>query len=119
MQDKRKLERKNFIYDIEVLDRGKPVDETGDFSIIGDLAEITVEGVMLVTDDPVKENAEFHMRVPLPEEINGKNEIDFVAESIRCNKTIHETIFTTGFRITKLDENNRSVIVQFIEEFAV
>ncbi len=119
MQEKRKLERKNFIYDIEVLDRGKPVDETGDFPVIGDMADITVEGVMLVTDDPVEESAEFHMRVPLPEEINGKNEIDFVAESICCNKTIHETIFTTGFRITKVDESNRSVILRFIEEFAV
>lgn len=119
MEEKRKLERKNFIYDIEVQDRSKPVDETGEYPALGDLADITVEGVMLVTDDPVEEKSLFELRVVLPEEMEGLREIDFEAESIRCSGTIHETIFLTGFKITKLDNNNRGVITRLIEEFAV
>ncbi len=119
MREQRKLERKNFIYDIEVIDRGKPVDETGEHPVLGDLADITTGGVMLVTDEPVEEEASFQLRVVLPEDIEGLKVIDFEAESIRCDETIHETIFTTGFKITKLDENNRSVITRLISEYAV
>lgn len=120
MKEQRKLERKNFIYDIEVVDRGKPIDEeTGEHPVLGDLADITTEGVMLVTDEPVAEGVAFQLRVVLPEEMEGLNAIEFEAESIRCNETIHEAIFLTGFKITKLDEQNRSIISGFITEFAV
>lgn len=119
MREKRKLERKNFIYDIEVADLAQPVDETGEHPVIGDLADITEEGVMLVTDEAVQEQKTFSMRVILPEDIEGLKFIDFEAESIRCNETIHETIFTTGFRITRLDDSNRSVIKRLIDEYAV
>lgn len=119
MKEKRKLERRNFIYDIEVLDRTKTDEETGDFVPIGDLADVTVEGIMLVTDDPVEENADFQMRLVLPEKIDGLTHIDFEAHSIRCNKTIHETIFTTGFLITKLDHETRQTMTHLIDELAV
>ncbi len=119
MTDKRKLERKNFIRDIEILDRNGPVDEEGELPVLGDLADITVEGVMLVSDEPIAEKAAFQMRIILPEEIEGKDKIEFEAESIRCNKTIHDSIYTTGFLITKLDENNHAIIGKLISEFAV
>ncbi|MBT4264431.1 MAG: hypothetical protein HN580_17645 [Deltaproteobacteria bacterium] len=119
MTEKRKLERKNFIRDIEILDRNGPVAEEGGLSVLGDLADITVEGVMLVSDEPVSEKTIFQMRIILPEEIEGVKEIDFEAESIRCNKTIHDNIYTTGFRITKLDQNNHSIVENLISKFAV
>lgn len=119
MKEKRKLERKNFIYDIEVLDRGRIDDETGDHPVLGDLADITVEGVMLVTDDPVEENVTYSLRLMLPEDMETLKSIDFEAQSIRCNKTIHETIYTTGFKIIRLDEDNRSIVNRLIEEYAV
>lgn len=119
MKDKRKLQRRNFIYDIEVQDRSRKNEETGDFLVLGELADITVEGVMLVTDDPVAETTRFPLRILLPEAVNGLTFIDFEAESIRCSKTIHETIFTTGFRVIRMDEATQAVVERFIEEFAV
>ena len=119
MTEKRKLERKNFIRDIEIIDRNGPVDEGGELPVLGDLADITVEGVMLVSDEPIAEKTVFQMRIVLPEEIEGKEIIEFDAESIRCNETIHDSIYTTGFLITKLDEDNHAIINKLISEFAV
>ncbi len=119
MTNKRKLERKNFIRDIEIIDRNGPVGEDGEPPVLGDLADITVEGVMLVSDEPIAEKVAFQMRLVLPEEIEGKNKIEFEAESIRCNQTIHDSIYTTGFLITKLDEDNHEIIDKLISEFAV
>jgi len=119
MTDKRKLERKNFIRDIEIIDQKGPVDEEGKLSALGDLADITVEGIMLVSDEPIAEQTAFQMKMILPEEIEGKESIEFEAESIRCDQTIHDSIYTTGFKITKLDENNHAIIRKLISEFAV
>ncbi|MBU2646049.1 PilZ domain-containing protein [bacterium] len=119
MAERRKLDRKNFIYDIEVLDRNQSNEGEDGFFVLGDLADITVEGVMLVSDEPIAEKTLFQLRVVLPEEIEATSEIDFDAESIICKKTIHESIYTTGFRITNLDDSNRSIISRLISEYAV
>jgi hypothetical protein len=119
MTEKRKLERKNFIRDIEIFDRNGFAAENGERPVLGDLADITVEGVMLISDEPIAEKTAFQMKLVLPEEIEGKESIEFEAESIRCNKTIHESIYTTGFLITKLDEDSHAIISKLISEFAV
>jgi len=119
MKEKRKLQRRNFIYDIEVFDRSRPADDDGKFVPLGDLADVTVEGVMLVTDTPVEENRVYQLRVVLPDDVTGMRILDFEARSIRCSKTIHESIFTTGFLITRMDEATRSAISKLIDEYAV
>lgn len=119
MTEKRRLERKNFIFDIEVFERSEPRDGEGDLSLLGDLADVTMEGVMLVSDEAIQEKTVFQLRIVLPEEIDGIKKIDFEAESIRCDKTIHESIFTTGFKIIKLDQENQSIIDRLITQFAV
>jgi len=119
MSEKRKLKRRNFIFDIGIVDRDQAVDSEGDSGVIGDLADITVEGLMLVSEVPIAENTMFSLRINLPEPIRGQQSIDFTARSIRCIKTIHETIFTTGFQIVDLDEPNRALIQTLIDEYAV
>ena len=110
--EQRKLKRRNFILNIEV-------QEKNSGKILGDLGDITTEGIMLVSDDPITENKSFSLKIELPEEADEPLEIVFDAQSIRCQKTIHEAIFITGFKITALDEENREKIEYFIEEYAV
>jgi hypothetical protein len=119
MSEKRKLKRRNFIFDIEVNDRSRPVDPDTNSHVIGDLADITVEGMMVVSEAPLPEKTDFQLRIYLPEPIRGQRHIDFDAVSIRCKKTIHESIYTTGFRITRLDEANGPIITELIDEYAV
>ncbi len=110
--EQRKLKRRNFILNIEV-------QEENSGKILGDLGDITTEGIMLVSDDPILEDKLFSLKIQLPEEADEQLEIGFEAQSIRCQKTIHEAIFITGFKITTLDEENRKKIEYFIEEYAI
>lgn len=110
--DQRKLKRRNFILDIEVFDRNSKKS-------LGDLGDITTEGLMVVSEDAISENKEFQIKVRLPEEAEKALEIDFDASSIRCQKTIHESIYVTGFKITSLNEDNKEKIEFLINEYAV
>ena len=110
--EQRKLERRNFILNIEVLDISK--NES-----IGDLGDITTEGLMVVSDEPLAENRSSDFKIELPEEAEEQMEIYFEAVSIRCQKTIHENIYITGFKIKSIDEENRRKIEYLIEEYAV
>ncbi|MCP4749738.1 MAG: HU family DNA-binding protein [Proteobacteria bacterium] len=116
MSEKRKLERRNFIIDLEIVDKNSDRE-------IGDLADITLEGVMIVSEDPIEEDKMFEFAINLPEEVaeemSGENRIDIEAVSIRCNQTVHESIYTTGFLIKNLDDANRDKIDYLITEFAV
>ncbi|NQU63742.1 MAG: hypothetical protein HQ517_05600 [SAR324 cluster bacterium] len=119
MNEKRVLERKNFIFDIEVFDRSQPGGDQGELTVLGDLADVTKEGIMLISDEPIQEKTMFQLRIVLPEEIEGKKAINFQAESTRCAGTIHENIFTTGFKIKELDEDNLAIINGLITKYAV
>ncbi len=110
--EQRRLERRNFILNIEVFDRNSD-------KLLGELGDITSEGIMIVSDDPIAENEKFELVIRLPEEADEQLEIVFDAQSIRCQKTIHEAIYITGFRIKSLDDENKRKIGYFIEEYAV
>ncbi len=110
--EKRKLKRRNFILNIEIFDNA-----TGE--IIGDLGDITTEGIMIVSDDPIQEDKMFSILIRLPEDADEKLEIAFEAKSIRCSETIHESIFITGFKIESIDEKNSQNVDYLINEYAV
>ncbi len=110
--EQRKLERRNFILDLEIIDRDTD-------QVVGDLGDITTEGIMLVSDQPVEEDKLFHFKITLPAEAGECLDIVFDAKSIHCRKTVHESIFTTGFTIENLDQNNLKNITHIIEKYAV
>lgn len=110
--EQRKLKRRNFILNIEVFDRNSD-------KLMGDLGDITSEGIMVVSEDPIAENKTFELIIRLPEEAEEQLEIVFDAQSIRCQKTIHKAIYITGFLVKSLDEENKRKIEYFIEEYAV
>lgn len=110
--EQRKLQRRNFILDFAVQNQ-----KTGE--IIGDLGDITTEGLMLVSEEEIEADKTFQLRISMPEEAEEELDIVFKARSIRCQETIHESIFTTGFSLVDLDEETREKIEYLIREFAV
>ena len=110
--EQRKLKRRNFILDIEIQDQS-----TGE--TIGDLGDITAEGIMIVSETPISEKKVFSFLIKLPREADEELSIKFEARSIRCQETVHENIYITGFRIESLDEENKHKIEYLIREYAV
>ncbi|MBU3916143.1 hypothetical protein KKA14_11470 [bacterium] len=110
--ESRKLERRNFIIDLEIYDRDSD-------QLIGDIGDITTEGLMIVSEEPVAEKKVFNLMVVAHEDIGEDIEMTFSAKSIRCQKTIHEHIYTTGFLIETLDKENFEKISNLINNYAV
>jgi len=117
--EQRKLKRRNFVIDMRIIDRNDFKEDTEDLPEIGDLADITVEGIMLVSDQPIVEDKLYEMKVILPVEVAEERYIDFNARAIRCKETIHENIFMTGFKIESLDDSNKQRIRNLIDRYAV
>jgi hypothetical protein len=112
INEQRKLSRRNFIIDLEVVNR-----ETGD--TIGSLGDITREGIMIISDGVILQDKLFPIKIDLPEEAGETLQIVFNAQSIRCVETVHENIYITGLKIQELDANNATNIDYLIKTFAV
>ncbi len=108
----RKLKRRNFVIDLEIVDM-----DTG--QTLGDIGDITTEGLMIVSEEPIEEKRVFRFKVVTQEDLEENINMEFSAKSIRCQKTIHEHIYTTGFLIENLDQENFNRVSTLINSFAV
>jgi len=96
--------RKSLFYNFEVL--------TIDNKPVGRLGDITLEGLKVVSEQPIEVNTTLHLKLKLPEKLNQNEQITFEAESVWCKEVPEEKCFHTGFK-TKQDspDNIRTIKV--------
>lgn len=92
---KRRLERKELNQTITV----KDVINGGDF---GELVNITVEGMMLITDKEIPTHSIFQLSLHLPFEINASQTIEVGADCLWCRKIENFHRYWAGFHIIDL-----------------
>jgi c-di-GMP-binding flagellar brake protein YcgR len=112
MAEKRKLKRRQLIYYLQVLDR-----RTG--LLVGRLADITTEGLMLISPDPIEENKEIELRMVLPAEIQGDKAVVFDAQSVWCRKDVNPDLYVTGFRFLKVAARDFKIIDDLILDYEI
>ncbi|CAN2040334.1 PilZ domain-containing protein [Candidatus Magnetomoraceae bacterium gMMP-15] len=108
MEDKRKFKR-HPIYYLKVIERN-----TGE--IIGHLADISVGGIMLVSNGPVETNKDWEFKIKVPEEVVGRTEIDFEAKSIWCAQDADPDFYNTGFQFLKISPEQLELIDFLIDD---
>ncbi|MEI8131766.1 MAG: PilZ domain-containing protein [Leptolinea sp.] len=111
MSDRRTLHRRHLIYYLKVFER-----ETD--TLLGHLVDITEEGLMIVSENPIDGGKEFKLRMLLPREIEGKEEIEFEATSTWCRTDVNPSLFGVGFKFDYVDTLSRQIIFELIHEFA-
>ncbi len=111
MANKRRLKRRDLIYYLSIFDRN-----TNQF--VGQLVNITTEGIMLIAENPVKPNLCFEFRMVLPEKIDGRDEILFDAKSLWCKKDVNPSFYDVGFQIEKVELKDVERIQSLIHEFS-
>ena len=83
MVEKRKLKRRHLIYYLRVYeDKSK--------TPLGYMADIHSQGIMLISDNPIKTNKLFKLRMELPQQIGTKAQIEFTARSLWGKKGIND-----------------------------
>lgn len=111
MSAQRKLERKRLIFYLKVF--GEKTNR-----LIGDLVDITTEGIRLIGNRPIKTEITYKLRMDLPREINGKREIIFNARSRWCEKDDRTDFYNTGFQLMSISPGDVNRIENLIQEYS-
>ena len=106
----RKFKRRHLIYYLRVYDCNSGI-------LIGHLADITTDGIMLVSESPIKTEIDFNFKMTLPEAIEGSRDITFNAESIWCKKDVNPDFYATGFKISNIEDKDTELIEFLIDSF--
>lgn len=91
-QERRKFKRRYLMYYARVFDK-----RTG--RVIGYVVDLTQEGLMLISEEPVEPNTRFRLRMDLPEDLSEKKFLDFEAESRWCKKDMDPNFYAIGFHM--------------------
>ena len=111
LHEKRELKRNGFIHDLMVRNSLTA-------NVIGDLADLTIKGLMLVTEMSIEINQIFELTI-FSEGTVLEEEISFKAQCLRFLETVHEGIYTAGFKITEIDDENQKRLFKLIEQFGL
>ena len=112
MQERRNLERRDLVYYLRAFDRSKD-------QLLGYVANISTEGVMLIGEKPIEPNATFDLKMLLPVEIAGKGHVEFRARSTWCRKDGSNGFLHTGFQLSNIALDDREAIRQICSDPAI
>ena len=112
MAEQRKHDRKYMINYLRVIDRNTE-------ELVGNLVDVTTEGFMLISDDPIETGVDFELKLDLPEEIRGSRQISFDAHSRWCKSDVNPEFCNTGFRLSNISTNDIAIIESLIQNFLI
>lgn len=108
--EKRKLKRRHLIYYLRVFNRIN-------HDLLGHLVDLTPEGIMIISENPLPVDVDYQLHMTLPEEIMGKDTIDFEAHTVWSRRDVDPSFFGTGFRVTNLAREDEALIAELIQDF--
>lgn len=76
----------------------------------GYLADISVNGMMLIGEKLILKDGVYQLRLQLPVEIDGKGEITFDAESMWCKCDPDSYYSKAGFRLHNVSQQDQHII---------
>lgn len=109
MLEKRKTKRTDLVYYLEVFE-----EETK--NLIGRLINITTEGLMLESHEPIETKKAFRLSMDLPGNLFRKPKIRLEARSIWCRKDSQRQQYRAGFQLQNLDPQIERKINRLIEK---
>lgn len=107
----RKLERKELSTTIGIRNV-----ITGD--IIGELVNITIEGMMIISDQEMDTNSIFQFQLALPETINGHDTIDVGVDCLWCRSAENFNRYWSGYQIIDASDDATETIASLISDYA-
>ncbi|MCP4022229.1 MAG: PilZ domain-containing protein [Desulfobacteraceae bacterium] len=110
-KEKRKAERKQLYFYLKVNRQ-----RTG--SLLGYLADISSEGVMVLTSDAIELNKVFALTIDLREEFSMDCSLDFEAKSLWCEQDVNPDYMVAGFQFESLDKMALERMNYLISEYS-
>jgi len=111
MHERRKSKRRNLSYYMPVID---PKDE----QIMGHLVDISLQGLMMDSQQALPLNKDLHLRLNVTADVAEKNAIEFIARVKWCRPdSIEPYLFDIGFEIIKISNQDAEIIKRIVEKY--
>ena len=110
MVEYRKIQRRHIMFYSRVFDL-----KSG--RLLGYLENITSEGAMIISEQPLRTNEVYSLRMTLPEEMFPKPVLNLEARSIWCEIDVDPQFFNTGFKFSDLPKEDIVMIEQIVEDY--
>jgi Tfp pilus assembly protein PilZ len=111
MKERRKQERKSLMAYTQVFDL------YGGF-LLGYLGDLTVSGVMVISERTQQKNSEITLAIELPELPNiSTSRMTLPARVVWCEQDLSPQFFNVGFEFKDVNENQKSLIETIIKEY--
>jgi hypothetical protein len=108
--ENRQLKRVHLIYYLRIFD-------TKSGENVGHLVDITVQGIMMISENPVPAGKNYSYKMQLPGTIQGRNEIEFEAHCLWCKKDVNPDFYVSGYKINTLTALEAKTITSLINAY--
>jgi hypothetical protein len=110
VENRRKINRRYLLYFVRVYDAAFHRQ-------IGNLVDITPQGVMIVGQDAIPEGQAVQLRVEVTPDIADSPFLEFPTISIWCHPDLEPSLYNTGFKILELTHEDSRIIQNIIDTF--
>ncbi len=111
MDERRRLERKDFSYYMRLVD-----NDTHD--LVGHLVDISSGGFKLDSQSPIPVNKDFRLRMDLTSEVATKPSMVFVARSKWCEvDPLDPFIYNVGFQLVNISPGDLEIFHRMMEKY--
>lgn len=110
--EQRGLSRHHLIYYLRVYDGISS-------RVVGHVVDISPEGLMLITDEPIPVQEEYRLRMRFPGSGSEQQELLFDAVCRWCREDENPEFYLAGFQIQELPEKSANFIQGLIAEFGM
>lgn len=100
------------------LDEPLPVFELHNYRQIGVLADLSTQGVRLITHKPIDKNGLLCCRVMLSKKVFQQDYLIFDTKCMWCRKEKGSVKYESGHRITNISEQDAAIILHFLIHYA-
>ncbi len=107
--ERRRRQRRHLIFYLRVYDR-----ENG--GVLGFLGDISLDGAMLVSEEPIPVGRAYQLEIVWQDENGRKRRIAFRAVSRWCNNDVNPNFYDTGFQFSDTAPEALTSIRDVIEE---
>ena len=97
--EKRETRRRHLIYYPRVIDRSCSTE-------LGHLVDLTHDGIMLMSREPLALDEVYDLRVVLPEALGDQTELEFRARVRWSSVDVNDDYFDTGLQLIDADEDH-------------
>lgn len=110
MTERRRADRYQLMFHTAVVD-------ADDGTTLGHLVDISVDGLMIASDQPLAPGRRYRLTIPMPISFDGHRELRVRATSAWTAPALHPALHRNGFRDLELPPEQQQAFQRLVDEY--